>query len=257
MSLKYRTNDSDRWGAGKGANLTPHEVDENFWDLLQRLLAVEENPAQPAQIGDIQIVGNAMTITLDDGVTTFGPFLLPQAAFNYTGDFQALHTYAVYDFLTANDGLYMVRLAHTSASSFDPAATTGGDPVYKLIMPFPNLYDLGLFFPGAPGFGIASGGAMFAFVANRAFYLPSGLTGSIARLETATTGALSFSIRKNGTEIGTVEFAASATAGTFTFPSSVQFASGDRLRVLRDSMIDTTAADFSINFAARKGTIGA
>jgi hypothetical protein len=256
MSLKYRTNDSDRWGAGKGANLTPKEVDENFWDLLQRLLAVEENPAQPAQIGDIQIVGNAMTITLDDGVTTFGPFLLPQAAFTFTGDFQALHTYAVYDFLTANDGLYMVRLAHTSASTFDPAATQGGDPAYRLIMPFPNLYDLGFFFPGAPGLGIASGGAMFTFVANRAFYLQAGLSGSVARLETAATGALSFSIRKNATEIGKVEFATSATTGTFTFPAAIQFAAGDRLRVLRDTAVDDTAADLSINFAARKGTIG-
>ena len=89
MSLKFRTRDDARWGAGKGANLNPVEVDENFWDLLQRLQAVEENPAQPLQIGNITVSGNRMTITLSDGVTSFGPFTLPQAAFRFTGAYQA------------------------------------------------------------------------------------------------------------------------------------------------------------------------
>jgi hypothetical protein len=35
----YRTDDVARWGAGKGSNLTPAEVDVNFWGIIQRLRA--------------------------------------------------------------------------------------------------------------------------------------------------------------------------------------------------------------------------
>lgn len=33
----YRTDDNARWGAGKGSNLTPAEVDLNFWGVIQRI----------------------------------------------------------------------------------------------------------------------------------------------------------------------------------------------------------------------------
>ena len=256
MSLKFRTRDDARWGVGKDANLNPVEVDENFWDIDQRLQAVEANPAQPLQIGNISVTDNKMTITLSDGVTSFGPFTLPQSAFNFTGEFQGGHDYAAYDFFTANDGLYMSLILHTSDSEFDPNAVIAGWPLYQFIMPFPNLYDIGFFFPGKPGTGIASGAATFTLVANRKFFLPAGLTGSVARLETAATADLSFAIRKNGTAFGTVTFVAGSLAGTFTLADAVQFDVGDRLRVLRPTVLDDTALDFSINFAARKGSIG-
>lgn len=256
MSLKFRTRDDVRWGAGKGANLTPVEVDENFWDLLQRLQAVEENPAQPVQIGNITVSGNRMTITLSDGVTSFGPFTLPQAAFRFTGAYEGGHDYGVFDFFTANDGLYLVLVEHSSDPAFDPDARIAGLALYQFVLPFPNLYDIGFFFPGTPGAGIDADAAMFTLIANRKFYLPEDLTGSTASLDTAATAALSFSIRKNATEIGTIAVAAGATAATFAFPVGVQFDAGDRLRVLRPSGLDATAKDFSVNFAARKGVIG-
>jgi len=256
VSLKFRTRDDARWGAGKGANLNPVEVDENFWDLLQRLQAVEENPAQPLQIGNIAVSGNRMTITLSDGVTAFGPFTLPQAAFRFAGAYEGSHDYAAFDFFTANDGLYLVLIEHTSDAAFDPDAKVAGQALYQFVLPFPNLYDIGFFFPGTPGAGIDAGAAMFTLIANRKFYLPESLTGSMASLETAATAALTLSIRKNATEIGTLSVAAGTTAATFAFPAGVQFDTGDRLRVLRPSALDATAKDFSVNFAARKGSAG-
>jgi hypothetical protein len=256
VSLKFRTRDDARWGAGKGANLLPVEVDENFWDLLQRLQAVEENPAQPLQIGNIAVSGNRMTITLSDGVSAFGPFILPQAAFHFTGPYEGGHDYAAFDFFIASDGLYLVLLEHTSGSEFDPDARVAGQALYQFVLPFPNLYDIGFFFPGKPGAGIDAGAAMFTFLANRKFFLPDGLAGSSASLETAATAALTFSIRKNATEIGTISIAAGATAAAFAFATPVQFDAGDRLRVLRPAALDATAKDFSVNFAARKGTFG-
>jgi|HubBroStandDraft_2_1064218.scaffolds.fasta_scaffold02392_2 hypothetical protein len=57
--------------------------------------------------------------------------------------------------------------------------------------------------------------------------LPSGLTGSYADCRTAPTGAYSITIKKNGTSIGSINFAASSTTATFTFTSSQTLVTGD------------------------------
>lgn len=80
----------------------------------------------------------------------------------------------------------------------------------------------------------------------KAFTLPVGLTGSYASLESACTTAISFSIRKNGTEIGTINFAAGSTSGTFTFTSATSFAVGDSISIVAPSSTDATAANLSI-----------
>ena len=56
MTITYRT--AGAWGPGKGANLTAAEVDGNFHGLATRLVAVETNPAQPAQIEAMRMSGN-------------------------------------------------------------------------------------------------------------------------------------------------------------------------------------------------------
>lgn len=252
--ILYRTTDDDKWGDGKGANLTPTEVDLNFWDHEQRLNEVEENPAQPKNIDHITVSGNQMTIVLDDA-STFGPFTLPEAVFEFTGNFVAAHVYHTYDFFLAGDGLYMVLRNHTSAGAFNPEDGNIDGDYYQLILPFPNLYDIGFFYPGTPGRGIEDGEALFTFRANRNFYLVEDLPVSTAGVQTAPDGTLVFPVYKNATAIGSITIASGETVGTFTFPADVQFASGDRLRVVRAGTLDVTATDFSINFAARKGLL--
>lgn len=78
MTITYRT--TGAWGAGKGANLTPAEVDGNFHDLATRVGSLETDAPQPVNIADITVVGTQMTIVLEDA-TSFGPFTLPQANF--------------------------------------------------------------------------------------------------------------------------------------------------------------------------------
>jgi hypothetical protein len=58
---------------------------------------------------------------------------------------------------------------------------------------------------------------------------PSGLTGSSAACRTAPTGSYSITIKKNGSSIGSINFAASSTTGTFTFTSSQTLVPGDLL----------------------------
>ncbi|RWN35781.1 hypothetical protein [Mesorhizobium sp.] len=78
MTLVFRTDGA--WGVGQGYNLTALQVDGNFYDLDQRIQAIEDNPPEPVNISNITVVGTQMTIYLEDA-TVFGPFTLPQANF--------------------------------------------------------------------------------------------------------------------------------------------------------------------------------
>jgi hypothetical protein len=255
VALKYRTDDNAQWGAGLGRDLQPGEIDQNFYDVEQRLEAVEQNPVLPNEIEAISVDGNRMTITMADH-TVFGPYVLPQAAFRFTGAFQPNHDYRLYDFLVANDGLYLVLHDFTSGEAFVFGADAQG-PFYQFIMPFPSNYDIAFFFPGPPGLGLVDGAAMFAFRASARtpFYLPAGLASSSAGLAVAPAAALSCALYQDATQIGTLDFAAGNTAGTFTFDQAVQFNAGNTLRVMRPAVLDDTAFDLSILIAAVKGTL--
>ncbi len=75
------------------------------------------------------------------------------------------------------------------------------------------------------------------------------------KLAVAPTAALSCAIYQDATQIGTLDFAAGSTAGTFTFDQAIQFNAGNTLRVMRPAALDETALDLSILFAAVKGTL--
>jgi hypothetical protein len=141
--------------------------------------------------------------------------------------------------------------------AFNPADGNVNGAYYYLIFPFPTNYDVGFFFPGQPGFGIADGAAMFTLrtSARTPFYLPAGLTGSSAGLLTAPDGDLSFPIYQDAAQIGVIDFASGATAGTFDFPDAVQFTSPNAVRVLRPDTLDAAAFDLSVLFAGTKGLV--
>lgn len=129
--VTFRTTDGTRWGAGKGANLTPTEVDINFWAVLQRLVTLEDNPTQPIQIASFTVVnGTDLIITMMDG-HEHGPLPLPVLRFTWRGDWQTATDYVELDVVKVDGlGVYLVMQDHTSAGSFDPNLEIGGDPVY-------------------------------------------------------------------------------------------------------------------------------
>ena len=251
--IVYRT--AGAWGAGLGRDLLAAEVDGNFHDLDGRVQALEGNPPLPAEIDTIDVTGNQMTITMSNQ-TVFGPYTLPQAAFNFTGEFQPNHDYKRYDFLVANSGLYMVLHDFTSGAGFAFGADAQG-PWYQYVLPFPTNYDIGFFFPGPPGYGIADGAALFTLrtSSRTPFYLPADLNGSTAGLLAAPAADLALPIYKNVTQIGVLDFAAGSTVGTFDFPDAQQFTSPNALRVLRPAALDASAFDLSVLFAGVKGVI--
>ncbi len=258
-SLVFRTTDAAKWGIGKGAKLTSVEVDLNFWYLLMLIADLQNNPALPLEIQSISVAAGQMTITLSDGVTQFGPFDLPEQAFAWKDAFVGGATYDKFDIITASDGAYLVLQSHTAASTFDPAANNMSGPLYRLIFPFQNIYDISFFFPGSVGAGLAAGDAMFALRFARDAFLPAGLTGSVAGfIVPPVDSGWSVDIQKNGATIGSFTYDAGASSGNegfFTLAADTQFNPGDVLSVLRPAAIDAAAKGFTMTLSAKKGTV--
>jgi len=102
---------------------------------------------------------------------------------------------------------------------------------------------LGVWASGVPGNLEVVG----KFIFTQAFTLPVSLTGSFAEVLVAPASAATWTIRKNGSSIGTVNFAMSATTATFTFSSEVSFAAGDDLIIESQTTADANMAGLSLS----------
>jgi hypothetical protein len=74
---------------------------------------------------------------------------------------------------------------------------------------------------------------------------PAALAGSYGTAGTAATAAASFALAKNGSNVGTMAWAAGATNATFTMGTATNFAGGDVLTVTSPGTQDTTLADLA------------
>jgi hypothetical protein len=81
---------------------------------------------------------------------------------------------------------------------------------------------------------------------NRAIRIPSASPG-VAFCRTAAAAETTFAIRKNGSNIGTVVFAAAGTVGTVTVTSNTDFAAGDRLELLAPATPDADLSDMQLS----------
>ncbi|MEX3923090.1 hypothetical protein AB4Y36_03575 [Paraburkholderia sp. BR10936] len=105
-------------------------------------------------------------------------------------------------------------------------------------------YFLGVIVPSQP---------ILKAVTPQSVTLPQGLTGSFAYCDTAPTTAVSCPINRSTagvtTQIGSVNFAAGYTTGTFTFASDVTTLPGDVIEVLAPPSIDATFAGPSLGLS--------
>jgi len=111
-----------------------------------------------------------------------------------------------------------------------------------------GIYDFPMYYNGVPG----DAEVIMKVVCVRAFTLPSGLTLSQGYATTVSTGAVSFNIEKNGSNIGSIDFAAATAVATFTFTGDVSFAAGDRLEVIAPATADATLAAISMTLAGTR-----
>lgn len=70
--------------------------------------------------------------------------------------------------------------------------------------------------------------------------LPLNLTGSYGGCVTAPTGAVSFTIKKGATLLGSIDIAAGATTATFTFLAAISLSPGDIININAGSTVDAT-----------------
>jgi hypothetical protein len=138
MTQTYRTDDFARWGSGQGFNLSPEQVDINFWDLVQRMIAQEARPDPAPGIDHFEIVGINMYVHMTDA-TVLGPYVLPVALYNDRGEWEPEVAYSVMDTFSINGGLYVVIFDHTSELTFDAGANDGaGHDYYQLMIQTPG-----------------------------------------------------------------------------------------------------------------------
>jgi hypothetical protein len=113
----YRT--AGDWGSGKGSNLTPAEVDGNFWAMIPWFASEVSGLPNANGIASVTVsADNVMDVCLDDGAH-FGPFTIATNTLNWSGAWVPSTAYSVNDvFSVAGSGV--VRVAHRSDTSFSP-----------------------------------------------------------------------------------------------------------------------------------------
>lgn len=127
----------------------------------------------------------------------------------------------------------------TDDTKWNLLASIGGfDPTLELAVYIPGLFN--------------SNQEMIFINVVRAFSLPINLTGSAGTLGVASTGSVVFTLKKNGSSIGTLTFAAGNPTGTFSFSSGRSFAVNDTFGVYAPSGVDATAAHLAITLLGTK-----
>lgn len=136
MTITYRTNGA--WGVGQGSNLTPGQVDSNFYDLTIRLGSLEDNPTEAIGIDYFETAGTQFYVHMTDH-EILGPYDLPIGGIDWRGDWTPDFPYIKGDAFAYNGSVYLVLLNHTSSGTFDPGFNLGsGLDVYQLMFTSPG-----------------------------------------------------------------------------------------------------------------------
>jgi hypothetical protein len=134
MPYVFRT--SGPWGPGLSEDLSPQQVDGNFWQAIQDIQA---KAVAGVGISNIVVTGNSFTVVLTDH-TLLGPYPLPIAQLIFRGEWAPNTAYQANDIFTHGGSTYIVLQNHTSHATFDPFATDGlGNNLYGLLLQNPAL----------------------------------------------------------------------------------------------------------------------
>jgi hypothetical protein len=183
-------------------------------------------------LSDVDTTG----LVADDLLSWNGSNWVPVDRASASGDFLPLAGGTLTGFLTLNAD--PTAALHAATKAYVDAQFSTSAP-----------YDLASYYEGVPG----DSAVLFKFEIIRDCFLLSGLPISRVTAGVAATGAVSLDIRKNGANIGTIDFAAAGTVATFTFATSTNFNAGDDIEVVNAATADGTLADLAITLALRLG----
>lgn len=151
--------------------------------------------------------------------------------------------------LTLAVGSTSVAMAVNDVLLIYTDGTTNGLSAWPLAATAASVpYDIALYAPGVP----TASQRLVRYNVVRAITLPINLTGSVASADVAATASTTFTIKKNGTSIGTVNFALGASTGTFTFAAAVSFVATDVITIDAPGSADATLAGVAFTFAGTR-----
>jgi len=129
------------------------------------------------------------------------------------------------------NGLYRLGLSASPSGGADP-------------------YDVGASYPGSP----TASAVLMRYPFPRAVVFPAGLIGSCGTADTGATATATFSIRKNGSQVGTMVFNTGSpnNVASFTMASETTFSAGDVLTVVAPASPDATLADIGFGLAGTR-----
>jgi hypothetical protein len=234
------------WGTGVHRQLFAAEQDGNWWEMNQRVAALEGADSEVVGISNITVIGNQMKLFLTNG-GSFGPFTLPTAVFQPRGEYTPGTAYAYLDLFTVRKyGLYItLRDFVAPQGPFNPAAVDGnGDHLYAVVFGESAwVHDVGFSYPGKPGQGIGEGEVFMEHIFTRAVTISASFEKSLAKLGVAPSSLLMMHITKNDETIGSVTFLPDSRDGVLEWdvPGVQEFEVSDVLGVRRPTLIDATA----------------
>jgi hypothetical protein len=226
------------WGSGSGTPNSAAQVDGNFYDVDQRIVALNADLAEGKLIESVDYTSSSMMFHFTDGTSQVIP--LPVATLQYAGEWANSTPYTRSNLVSVKGvGLYQVLQDHTTPAApapFDPAAVDGsGNPLYALRVPIADVnYDAAIFVPGTVQ--RTAGELLFAGIANRSMRLNSGNAHAHAYLDVGVASGTNIilSIQKNRSQIGTVTFTVGSAidgsggqTGNINVPAVTDFAEGD------------------------------
>lgn len=151
-------------------------------------------------------------------------------------------------------GTYVVPVTLTADYILQDNSVYNGPSVQDAIDDLANrtslgIYDIYVFIQGLPG----SNEECVRLVSSREFSVPVSGTGSSAICRVAPSGgSLVLSLQKNGVQFGTITFADSSTAGTFSVPGETTFQNGDLLTIKAPSSVNIAVRDISVTLACKR-----
>lgn len=100
----------------------------------------------------------------------------------------------------------------------------------------------------------ASSEVLLRFVApSTGTTFPAGLSDSRAKAKVAATSSKVFSITEDGSQVGTMTFAAGGTVATFAMAANAALTEGQMLEVVAPATVDATLADIGITLVGVQG----
>lgn len=152
--------------------------------------------------------------------------------------------------------LYVVAIANdgTETSSWDYMTPVSGFAIFVSAKKTPYRYNGTTWLVDQPASisffagGLLTGGQLIAeLLLPVPTELPSGLSGSLARVRVAGTAEVVISVQKNDVEVGTLTFAIGETVATVTSSAAISLAADDSLTFVGPATADATFAGLSVS----------